>query len=254
MGNLISEKETAKKLGILLPTVKRLVESGTLKYAKDDDKSFDEDAIQNLILARGKEQLITIDVVSELFKKADSTSFDPNISLSPLESLKKRAEYVNTDVMLVVDTFPVKGSPNRYTCLLPLRDYHSNSDAHAAAALALICTIQDAGGTINTFTCENPRDYLPYDPCNATIEKNKNQIIDNIMAFAHGWAHDYGKFQRNYKKQILDFLGGTKSSTKIGQCIVIDKVKLFPQDRYETEKRTDVFAYLTIPLFPNHKS
>ena len=248
----ISKKECAEFLQVSTRTIERLIRLGIIQYANANDphkhRIFNKEDIQNLRYRKDKKQRKTLEIVNDLFQKMDATYCDPNTTLSPLEALLNRKQNIGADIILEVQTFPVAGEPNRYIRSFPLRQYPSNPDAHAAAVLSLIRSIEEQGGTYHELNCSCSKAALPDLSPNVSIAENEYQIKDCILKYADGWFHDRKNFNKQCANHIIKFLRGEESCTRTGSYIILDKLCVLRRTGANDVNGTTIYIYLAVAL------
>ena len=252
----IGRTDAAKELEIFVSSLNRIVESGELHYANQDSrkgahKYFTMEDLENYKRLKSLKQRRTADIVEKISKGPSSGEQSP---LGKLVSESLR--WLPLDIVLEISTTsPCKG-PRLYASKFPLirRESGLSKEAHAAAVLALAYLISEGDGV-----CES-RDFQvvshSWGPdANQTLQELAGDICDRLVAYAHGWFRDRGKFEENQKSEILAFLRGAGcGSGSPGRCLILDQICLYTNrsrsslsGQYE-QAGTTVTAYLTVPL------
>lgn len=253
----ISKKECAEYLEVSVRTVERLVKAKELTYANANEphkhRKFYKEDIQQFKYRKDKKQRKTLELISNLFANMDSNYHDPNIKLLSLNTLFNRKKSTGAHIILEVRTYPVAAETNRYIRSFLLRDYPSNPDAHAAAVLSLIRSIEQQGGKYDELDCSCSEATLPNSSPNFTLEENEYQIKNGILNYASGWFSDRNNFRKETKDHILRFLRGEEGCTTTGSYIILDQFCILHKTGYNYVNGTTVYVYLAVAL-PDEKN
>ena len=255
----ISRKAAVEEFNISLSSLDRAVKAGELHYANQDSKKrapkyFTRASLENFSRFKPLKQRRAADITEKILKGPSS------LEQSPLVQLVSKYLYpLPLDIVLEISTTSPRKGPRSYVSSFPLvqRASDLSQEAHAAAALALLCLILEGGGGCEARNFQAPGTASDaWGPnANPALQESADDICNRFLEYAHGWFSDWGAFEKNQKSHILAFLWGAGCGSGFpGTCLILDQVCLYtnrsisPLSGQYEQNGTTVTAYLAVSI------